>query len=145
MFIAAGGAAVVGIVVIGGDDHNDHSNHSRHNQYGDAALVRQIEETDYRIKQQESEIENYIEEMNKEFESKIAELKGANEYAEVFEDFDYEYTYRYNEILEDIKKYMKEDIEKEIQSETAELDHINEVIRRINELELNAIKTGGAK
>lgn len=141
MFIAAaGGAAIVGIIAY--DDHSRYSEYSRHNQYGDAALVQQINNEQNRLRQKDAEIDNFQERIDREFAYQIAKLRNEADYSALRDNYSYDYNYDYDQILENIKREMKAEVEAEIQTEKAELDNINKMIQRINELELEA---GGRK
>jgi len=141
MFIAAaGGAVVVGIIAY--DDHSKYSEYSKHNQYGDAALVQQIDNVYGRLEQKDSEIKNFRERIEREFAYQISKLRNEANYGALQEDYSFDYNYNYDSILDGVKREMKSEVEAELNAEKAELDNINQMIRRINELELQA---GGAK
>ncbi len=136
MFIAAaGGVLVVGIIAH--DDHSnysDHSNHSRHNQYGDAALVQEINHQQKLIARKKKEIREYAGQIEREFSERIQELGQETNYDGLNAE--------YENILEEVKCDMKKEIEASIADEKAELERIDKLIARINELELNV---GGKK
>lgn len=134
MFIAAaGGAIVVGAIAY--DDHSNHSNHSKHNQYGDAALVQQINYQQSLVDEKEEEIDDYRQEMQEELNERIYELQQETGYDSL--DID-----DYEELLDAVKREMKEELKASIAAEKAELERIDQMIARINEIEMNS---GGAE
>ncbi len=131
MFIA--GAVVVGGIIVAHDDHSrysDHSRHSRYNEYGDSQLRNEINNLQNSVNNKESEIGNLRRRMNDNFNSQISALKQEKNYSALSGDAD--------NILANVKSEMKREIETAIQEDQRELENINKMIAKINELELQA-------
>ena len=133
MFIA--GAVVVGGVIIAHDDHSRHSQYDdysdAHSQYGDSQLRSEISNLESRVNNKSAEIENLRQQMENNFQAKMEELSEERVYGSLYGA---EPTY----IIEEVKEEMKEEIEEKIKNEQSELEEIDKMIAKINELTLQA-------
>lgn len=134
MFVA--GAVVVGGIIITHGNHSDsyscHSQHSNHRDYGDSGMVSQINDLKSRVSQQEIDIEEFREGMQKKLDKRIAALRKEGKYEALSS------TDNINHLVEEVKDEMKKELEDEIKKEREELATIDKMIARINELELQA-------
>lgn len=138
MFIA--GAVVVGGIIIAYDDHSkhsdyddysDHSNYSAHSRYGDSSVVSEINSLESDIDDKEYDLDRMREEMEDRFRERVEELQGER-YYDSLDDAE-----PWN-VVDNVQEEMREELEQEISAETAQLAQIDEMIARINELELQA-------
>ena len=141
MFIA--GAVVVGGIIIAYDDHSkhskyedyddysDHSNYSAHSRYGDSSVVNAIDEQQDLINDKEYDLDRMREEMEDRFRERVEELQGERYYDSLDDAEPYD-------VVDNVREEMREELEQEISAETAQLAQIDEMIARINELELQA-------
>lgn len=129
---------VVGVAVIGIISHDKHSRysesycrHSRHNKYGDAALVKEIEDKKNEIDAKEEEVDRLREKMEENFQTRVNQLKKERNYS----SFNYSDA---EDIIDNVKEEMRDELDDEIAKDKRELEAIDKMIARINELELQA-------
>ena len=131
MFVV--GAVVVGVVVISDDDHSKHSRYVEHSKYGDSEMVRMIHAKQQEIDRKEYNVGEMYDDMKARFDSRVAELQNTN-------DVHYS-ALKYpdpNSIVDKVKQEMRNEIENEIRQDKETLAHIDKMISRINEIELQA-------
>ena len=133
MFIAAaaGGGLVWRASHGNYSDHSNYRDHSNHSQYGDAALRNAIDEKQTAINDKTYEVEKLRQNIWDNFNSKIANLKQEKKYPSLN-------SANPDDVIENVKADMKNEIANAINDDKKELEKIDEMIRRINELELNA-------
>ena len=132
MAFIAGVVAIGGVVVIGHGNYSDsHSRHSNYREYGDAALVNAIQNKKEEIDAKEEEVDRLREEMEENFQARVEQLKRERNYS----SFGYSDA---EDIIENVKEEMREELDAEISKERQELEAIDKMIARINELELQA-------
>ena len=129
---------VVGVAIIGAVSHDNHSRysesycrHSRHNKYGDAALVKEIEDKKNEIDAKEEEVDRLREKMEENFQTRVNQLKKERNYS----SFNYSDA---EDIIDNVKEEMRDELDDEIAKDKRELEAIDKMIARINELELQA-------
>ena len=129
---------VVGVAIIGAVSHDNHSRysesycrHSRHNKYGDAALVKEIEDKKNEIDAKEDEVDRLREKMEENFQTRVNQLKKERNYS----SFNYSDA---EDIIDNVKEEMRDELDDEIAKDKRELEAIDKMIARINELELQA-------
>ena len=134
MFVAGivvGGAIIIGHDRYSDDYYSDHSRHSNHSQYGDSQLRNEISNLENRVRSKETEVQNLRQRMSNNFNSQISRLKQEKNYSAL--------NRHASQILSNVKDEMKRELETEIQSSQSELEEINKMISKINELELKAM------
>ena len=133
-------AFIAGAVIIGGaaiyagghDDYSDyHSRHSNHRQYGDSALVKAIENKKNEIDAKEDEVDRLREKMEENFQARVNKLKAKHNYS----SFNYSDA---EDIINNVKEEMRDELDDEIARDKQELEAIDKMIARINELELQS-------
>lgn len=127
MFIAG----VVGVVVVGVIAHDDHSNygdHYNHSEYGDSTMVEEIKRFKEQVNRKKKDIDEYKVEINRRYQEQLEELKREYPYGGLSPDT--------KNILNEVKKEMQAELEDEIKEEKNKLERINQMIKRINEIEL---------
>ena len=133
-FIA--GAVVIGgaVVYVGGhDDYSDyHSRHSNHRKYGDAELRNQISRKENSVSNKESDVESLRWQMNENFNSRINELKREKNYSGLNSDP--------SNIIYSVKADMRRELDAEISRDKQELESIDKMIARINEIALQSTR-----
>lgn len=136
-------AFIAGAVIIGGaaiyagghDDYSDyHSRHSNHRQYGDSALRNQISRKENAVSNKESDVESLRRRMNDNFNSRINELKREGNYPTFYSADDSSPS----KIIKSVKADMRRELDAEIARDKQELEAIDKMIARINELELQS-------
>ena len=132
IIIAAAGGALIWRASHG--DYSDHSNHSNHREYGDAALRNQISNKESEISRKESDVESLRRRMNENFNSRINELKREGNYPTFYSANDSSPS----KIVDSVKNDMRRELDDEIAKDKRELEAIDKMIARINELELQA-------
>lgn len=135
-FIAAAGGVIVWRATHDNysdysDRYSDHYNHSNHRQYGDSALVNAIENKKNQIDAKEDEVDNLREKMEENFQARVEQLKREKDYS----SFNYSDA---EDIIENVKEEMREELDEEISQDKQELEAIDKMIARINEIELQA-------
>ena len=131
MFIA--GAVVVGGIIIAHDDYSDHDRYSRYSEYGDSQLVNQINDLQYRVNNQEYDVNNFRSQIQNNFNSQINDLKREKHYSALSNSSP-------SKMVQAIKKDMKRELNDSIKQEQKELENIDRMIARINEIELQQRK-----
>ena len=127
---------VVGVVVGGAivhGNHSDYSCHSRHSnyrEYGDSALRNQISNKENEVRSKDSDVENLRRRMNDNFNSRINELKREKNYSALNSPP--------ADIVHYVKNEMRTELDSEISQDKQELEAIDKMIARINEIELQA-------
>ena len=111
-------------------NHSDYSCHSQHSKYGDSALRNQISNKESEIRRKESDVESLRQRMNENFDSRINELKREKNYSGL--------SCVPNIMLSEVKDDMRRELDAEIARDKQELEAIDKMIARINELELQA-------
>lgn len=136
-------AGAVGVIVIGAiayddhskhsdyDDYSDHSNHSNHSRYGDYSMVDEINNKQHEIDDLEYDVDNLRESIDEQFRERVEKLQNDRYYSALEDSEPWE-------IVDNVRAEMREELENEIQQEKSELARIDEMIARINELELQA-------
>ena len=124
--IIVGGA----VIYVGGhDDYSDyHSRHSNHRQYGDAELRNQISRKENSVSNKESDVESLRWQMNENFNSRINKLKREKNYSGLNSDP--------SNMIYSVKADMRRELDAEISRDKQELESIDKMIARINEIEL---------
>lgn len=134
MFVAAVGG-VVGVVVIGAVNHSDYSDHYNYSEYGDSSELDEIKKLENEVNKKEKGIEAYKRDAKEKYQARLNELKQEETYASLD-------AVKAN-ILEDVKKEMQAEVAAEIQDEKQQLEYIDQMIARINEIELAENHQGG--
>ena len=134
MFVAAVGG-VVGVVVIGAVNHSDYSDHYNYSEYGDSIELDEIKKLEDEVNKKEKGIEAYKRDAKEKYQARLNELKQEETYASLD-------AAKVN-ILEDVKKEMQAEVAAEIQDEKQQLEYIDQMIARINEIELAENHQGG--
>ena len=125
---------VVGVVVGGAivhGNHSDYSCHSRHSnyrEYGDSALRNQISNKENEVRSKDSDVENLRRRMNDNFNSRINDLKREKNYSALNSPP--------SDIVYHVKNEMRSELDSEISHDKQELEAIDKMIARINEIEL---------
>lgn len=134
-------AFIAGAVVIGGaalyvgshDDYSRYREYTRHNKYGDAELRNQISRKENSVSNKESDVESFRRRMNENFNSRINELKREKNYSGLNSSP--------SNIISSVKADMRRELDAEISRDKQELESIDKMIARINEIELQ-VKRG---
>ena len=134
MFVAAVGG-VVGVVVIGAVNHSDYSDHYNYSEYGDSSELDEIKKLENEVNKKEKGIEAYKRDAKEKYQARLNELKKEETYASL--------DAAKANILEDVKKEMQAEVAAEIQDEKQQLEYIDQMIARINEIELAENHQGG--
>ena len=134
MFVAAVGG-VVGVVVIGAVNHSDYSDHYNYYEYGDSSELDEIKKLEDEVNKKEKGIEAYKRDAKEKYQARLNELKQEETYASL--------DAAKANILEDVKKEMQAEVAAEIQDEKQQLEYIDQMIARINEIELAENHQGG--
>ena len=134
MFVAAVGG-VVGVVVIGAVNHSDYSDHYNYSEYGDSSELDEIKKLEDEVNKKEKGIEAYKRDTKEKYQARLNELKQEETYASL--------DAAKANILEDVKKEMQAEVAAEIQDEKQQLEYIDQMIARINEIELAENHQGG--
>ncbi len=134
MFVAAAGG-VIGGVIIGAINHSDYSDHYNYSKYGDSSMIDDIKELEDKADKKEKDKEAYTLEIEEIYQARINELKQEANYAFIDSEK--------AKILEVAKKEMQEKVAVEIQDERQQLEYIDRMIARINEIELAENRQGG--
>ena len=134
MFVAAVGG-VVGAVVIGAVNHSDYSDHYNYSEYGDSSELDVIKKLEDEVNKKEKGIEAYKRDAKEKYQARLNELKQEETYASL--------DAAKANILEDVKKEMQAEVAAEIQDEKQQLEYIDQMIARINEIELAENHQGG--
>ena len=134
MFVAAVGG-VVGVVVIGAVNHSDYSDHYNYSEYGDSSELDEIKKLEDEVNKKEKGIEAYKRDAKEKYQARLNELKQEETYASL--------DAAKANILEDVKKEMQAEVAAEIQDEKQQLEYIDQMIARINEIELAENTQGG--
>lgn len=134
MFVAAVGG-VVGVVVIGAVNHSDYSDHYNYSEYGDSSELDEIKNLEDEVNKKEKGIEAYKRDAKEKYQARLNELKQEETYASL--------DAAKANILEDVKKEMQAEVAAEIQDEKQQLEYIDQMIARINEIELAENHQGG--
>ena len=134
MFVAAVGG-VVGVVVIGAVNHSDYSDHYNYSEYGDSSELDEIKKLEDEVNKKEKGIEAYKRDAKEKYQARLTELKQEETYASL--------DAAKANILEDVKKEMQAEVAAEIQDEKQQLEYIDQMIARINEIELAENHQGG--
>ena len=116
------------------DRYSDHYNHSNHRQYGDSVLRNQISNKESEVNRKASDVESLRRLMNDNFNSRINELKREGNYPTFYSANDSSPS----KIIDSVKKDMRQELDAEIAQDKRELEAIDKMIARINELELQA-------
>lgn len=133
-FVAAlGGVVVVGVLAT--IDHSDYSDHYNHSEYGDSTMVEEIKRFKEQVDRKKKDIDEYKDEINRRYQERLDELKQKYPYDGLSPDT--------KNIFNQVKKDMKEELEVEIQEEKNKLERINQMIKRINEIELTETQQKG--
>ena len=130
-FIA--GVIVGGVAVIAYDDYSDyrdHSRHSRYTEYGDAQLVSQINDLERRVNSQEYDVNNFRSQMQHNFNSRIDNLRHEKNYSALYN------ATSSDNLVYSVKQEMKRELDDSIKQEQKQLEDIDRMIARINEIEL---------
>lgn len=140
MFVAGviGGAVVVGAASHG--NHSDYSCHSRHSQYreySDSELVRQINDMQDSVNRQETDLNTFRTQMKEKASRRLAELKKEGAYPALSSASE-----NIGDLAEAVKRDMKRELEEGIKEEQAELAAIDQMIARINEIDLQTGQRG---
>lgn len=134
MFVAAVGG-VVGVVVIGAVNHSDYSDHYNYSEYGDSSELDEIKKLEDEVNKKEKGIEAYKRDAKEKYQARLNELKQEETYASL--------DAAKANILEDVKQEMQAEVAAEIQDEKQQLEYIDQMIARINEIELAENHQGG--
>ena len=134
MFVAAVGG-VVGVVVIGAVNHSDYSDHYNYSEYGDSSELDEIKKLEDEVNKKKKGIEAYKRDAKEKYQARLNELKQEETYASL--------DAAKANILEDVKKEMQAEVAAEIQDEKQQLEYIDQMIARINEIELAENHQGG--
>ena len=133
MFIAAaGGGAIIWRASHDNysDYYSDHYNHSNHRQYGDSEIRNRISNKENDIRRKDSDVESLRRRMNEDFNQRVNELKLEKNYSGL--------NSAPSDVIRAVKDNMKNELDEEISQERQELEAIDKMIARINELELQA-------
>ncbi len=137
---------VVGVVVVGAlayedhskhsrhedySDYSDHSNYSAHSRYGDYSMTEAIDDKQREVDDLEYDVDNLRDSIDEEFRERVEELQNERYYSALEDSEPWD-------IVDNVRAEMREELENEIAQEKAELARIDEMIAKINELELQA-------
>ena len=139
MFIAAAG----GVIVIAAM-HTD--SYSKYNKYNDSELRSRIARKQAEIESKQNQVynqQNYVDDQERDvkklrnrmyddFQERVDELRQEEDYPGLDSG-------AYS-IVDDVKANMRREIDEEIQYEQAQLNQINDIIAKINEIELQSKK-----
>ena len=128
---------VIGVAVVGAAAHGNHSDYSCHrdhhrnyHEYGDSELRNQISNKENQVRSKDSDVENLRRRMNDNFNSRINELKREKNYSALNSPP--------SDIVYRVKDEMRTELNSEISHDKQELEAIDKMIARINEIELQA-------
>ncbi len=127
----------IGVVVVGAAAHGNHSDYSCHrdhhrnyHEYGDSELRSKISNKENQVRNKDSDVESLRRRMNDNFNSRINELKRERNY--------YALNYSPDSVVREVKSEMRSELNAEISQDKQELEAIDKMIARINEIELQA-------
>lgn len=127
---------VIGVAVFGAAVHGNysdyHSRHSDYHEYGDAALLKQIKNKEEEVRHKVSNVEDLRRRMNEDFNSRVAQLRREKDYMTFYKNLPPA------NIIQSVKDDMRLELDYAISQDKQELEAINKMIARINELELQA-------
>lgn len=112
------------------DDYSDYYRHSNHSNYGDAEVRRQISSLQSQISNKEANINNLRTQAERDFNSKISALKSEKNYDALQGNV--------NNIVDSVKTNMRRELEEEILGDQKDLEKINKMISKINEIALQS-------
>lgn len=127
---------VIGVAAVGAAAHGNHSDyscHSRHSnyrEYGDSALRNQISNKESEVNRKATDVETLRRQMENNFSERINQLKREKNYSGL--------NYSADSMINEVKNDMREELNSEISHDKQELEMIDKMIARINELELQA-------
>ena len=130
-FVVAGAGVFVWRVA-----HNNYSEydrydrHSKYREYGDSALRNEIENTANEIRRKEADVESLRRQMNENFNRRVNQLKSEKNYSGLNSDP--------TDIIYSVKADMRRELDAEIAQDKRELEEIDKMIARINEIELQS-------
>lgn len=143
MFVAGviGGAVVVGAASHGNhsnySDYSCHSRHSQYREYSDSELVRQINDMQDSVNRQETDLNTFRTQMKEKASRRLVELKKEGAYPALSSASE-----NIGDLAEAVKRDMKRELEEGIKEEQAELAAIDQMIARINEIDLQTGQRG---
>ena len=132
-------AFIVGAVVAGGGiliaSHDKYEryreyHHTQHTKYNDSEIRNQISNKENQVRSKDSDVENLRRRMNDNFNSRINELKREKNYSALNSPP--------SDIVYRVKDEMRTELNSEISHDKQELEAIDKMIARINEIELQA-------
>lgn len=135
-FIA--GALIVGGVIISHSDHSnygDYNDYSDHRQYGDSGMRNAIIDKQNEVNRLASDVGRQSNAMQADFNARIRSLKDEKDYSALSNA-------KPSNVVDAVKDDMRRELDAEISKERAALEKIDKMIARINELELNAERSG---
>ncbi len=140
MAFIAGALIVGGVIITHSDysdyrDYSDHSNHSNHRQYGDAGMVSAINDKQNQVNRLASDVGRQSNALQTDFNARIRQLKDEKNYSSLSNA-------KPSNVVDAVKDDMRRELDSEIAREKAALAKIDQMIARIDELELNAERSG---
>ena len=117
----------MGVVAAHGD-YSDHSRYRDYTKYGDASLKLEIEEAKEKARKREREFEHLRHEVEQRVENSVRTFQENGLLAVGEDNLD---------AAEDRLRALAEELEAEIAKDQAELESIDEAIRRISEFQLS--------
>ncbi|MBR1419551.1 MAG: hypothetical protein IJ575_00615 [Selenomonadaceae bacterium] len=129
MFIA--GAVVIGGAALAHDNHSNYHDWSEYNEYQDAKLRAQIASKQDQYDSQSNYVSYLREQMIDNFNDGIRELRNEQYYIALD---GIKWSDNFSEKWDEIKAEMRDDLNREIQAEQSELEQIDRMIEKINEL-----------
>lgn len=140
MAFIAGALIVGGVIITHSDysdyrDYSDHRNHSNHRQYGDAGMVSAVNDKQNQVNRLASDVGRQSNEMQSNFDARIRSLRDEKNYSALSNA-------KPSNVVEAVKDDMRRELDASIAQERAALEKIDKMIARINELELNAERSG---
>ena len=130
IWVVPAGAAVY---KLGYDEYSRYdrwSEYDRHHQYGDSELRNKISSKENQVRSKDSDVESLRRRMNDNFNSRINELKREKNYSALNSPP--------SDIVHYVKNEMRSELDSEISHDKQELEAIDKMIARINEIELQA-------
>ncbi len=133
-------AGIVGGVVVGIVSHSDYSDYRDHSQYGDANLVSEIKAKEAQIERFKKEVNTLQKNVNSQIEEVIINLQHdetANELIKSVPKYKLEEWAKSPTTMErNIKELLTKKINSDIEEDKKNIKQIDEMILKINQLQL---------
>lgn len=138
MFVAIVGVGIIGAAAHG--DYSDHSNHSDyhdHREYNDAALVAQINAKVEEYNNINRRMNDLCEHLDQEFRDRIEEIT-EDHYLIALSNASWDN--KFSDLFEKVRNEIIEDMDSELAAENSQLEQIDNMIKRINEIAFQETK-----